>query len=634
MKKNDVYDSGDHSEFNNPEKWMNQLYHGDNLHVLKLLIKNGYKEKIDLIYIDPPFYSGLDFTLKTISGKRRKAYKDSWDEGLSQYLSYMKPRLQLIHEVLRDGGTLYVHLDWHVSHYMKVLLDEIFGYDNFQNQIIWKRLTYKQTQVKSYGVLHDVILYYTKGEDYTWNDIRREYDEKRLKKYFRWVETPDGKNLRLTKEQREGHVPLPEGRRFALNPLINPNPNRPNLTYEFLGFTKVWKYTEKKMRNYYEKGIVFQPSKGVLPQKKQYLDESKGMKLNDIFLDVGAVMGSSTERVDFDTQKPAKLLKRLIQVSSNPGDIVADFFSGSGTTLAVAEVLGRRWIGSELSRLGCQIIKNRLLSLDKKVFPRNAKLPKVQAPNAFSISRLLPLNENWSNDSHVYQVIISKLYGCTNILNDSLATAVIENASVHVFSRNKIIKDEDIEKLVKLFDENNIKNIIIIGQNWRLNPLHELDVVEEISIKFIQAPYPQEINVHLIGIGETIDEIAEDIETCSRLKPALFYELPRLTLEIKVKGLSLSLSIKDYVLNTNDPETEKKISDIGIKEKIVFFAVDWNYDSKQFRINYHSTQTKKDPNIKLHAEHLYPEKGNINIAVNIIDVLGHQIYNVIPITIT
>jgi adenine-specific DNA-methyltransferase len=244
------------------------LYWGDNAQAMRHLLDNGYKEKIDMIYIDPPFFSGLNFSIRAPGRKFSRAYKDTWTRGLQGYLDYMYPRLCLMHELLRDGGTMYVHLDWHVSHYIKVLLDEIFGYDNFRNQIIWKRLTYKQTQVKSYGVLHDVILYYTKGDDYTWNDVRASYDETRLKKYFCWIETPEGENIKLTRNQLEDNASIPEGRRFALNPIINPNPNRPNLTYEFLGFTKVWKYTREKMQDYYEKGIVFQPSREAAPQKK------------------------------------------------------------------------------------------------------------------------------------------------------------------------------------------------------------------------------------------------------------------------------------------------------------------------------------------------------------------------------
>nr|MDO8109132.1 DNA methyltransferase [Candidatus Sigynarchaeota archaeon] len=157
---------GEHEQAREPG---NLLFWGDNIDVMGHLLATGYGGKVNLIYIDPPFFSGGKFSVRAPGGKFSSAYKDTWSEGLAQYLDYMHGRLKLMHELLCDGGTMYVHLDWHVSHYVKILLDEIFGYEQFCNQIIWKRLTYKQTQVKAYGVLHDVILYYTKaGKDFTW----------------------------------------------------------------------------------------------------------------------------------------------------------------------------------------------------------------------------------------------------------------------------------------------------------------------------------------------------------------------------------------------------------------------------------------------------------------------------------
>jgi adenine specific DNA methylase Mod len=359
---------------NYPQDWKNLLIWGDNKLVMSSLIKQGWAGKINLIYIDPPFFTGADFTVRTKLGDEQiekepsiieeRAYKDTWSGGIASYLKYMYERLVLMRELLAENGSIYVHLDWHVGHYVKVMMDEIFGYENFRNEIIWKRLTYKQTQVTGYGVLHDIILYYTtKSNDFIWTGKRAEYSEDQLKKYFSWIEAPDGRNIKLSKEQLEGREKIPQGRRFALNPIINVNPNRPHLRYEFLGFTRTWKYTKEKMLKYYKEGVVFQPSPDSLPQKKQYLDESKGMKLNDLWLDISGVMGGSDEYLPFDTQKPEALLKRIILASSNPGDIVADFFVGSGTTLAVAEKLGRRWIGSDLSKFAIQVTRKRLLDI-------------------------------------------------------------------------------------------------------------------------------------------------------------------------------------------------------------------------------------------------------------------------------
>jgi adenine-specific DNA-methyltransferase len=322
------------------------LIKSENWQALNLLM-NKYRGKVQTIYIDPPFNTGEEFL-----------YKDNYQN--STWLTLMENRLSLSKHLLKDTGSLYCHLDHNSNYLVRFLLDSIFGHDNFQNEIVWKRLTYKQTQTKGYGVLHDTILYYTKTDNYLWTDYRVDYEQETINKYFYWVETPDGRNIKLSKAQLDGKEPIPEGRRFALNPLINVNPDRPNLRYEFLGFVRTWKYTKEKMIELYKKGIVFQPKPEALPQKKQYLDESKGMKLNDLWTDISGVMGNSKECLGFNTQKPEALLERIILASSNENDWVLDFFLGSGTTTAVTHKLKRKWIGIEMGDYFDYIVLSRM----------------------------------------------------------------------------------------------------------------------------------------------------------------------------------------------------------------------------------------------------------------------------------
>lgn len=322
------------------------LIKSENYQALNTILPK-FREKVQTIYIDPPFNTGKDFD-----------YVDRFQD--STWLTLMSNRLGLAKRFLDNRGSLFLHLDHNANYLGRMLLDDELGKEGFRNEIVWKRLTYKQTQVKGLGVIHDTILYFAKGDKPIWHDIRLGYSEEQLKKYFRWVETPEGINVRLTKRQLEGEEPCPQGRRFALNPLININPNRPNLKYEFLGFTRTWKYTREKMQEYYEKGIVFQPSPGSLPQKKQYLDESKGMKLNDLWLEVSAVMGGSRECWNFDTQKPEALLKTIIEMASDARGFIMDFFLGSGTTTAVAHKRGRKWIGIEMGDFFSEITLPRM----------------------------------------------------------------------------------------------------------------------------------------------------------------------------------------------------------------------------------------------------------------------------------
>jgi len=346
------------------------LIKSENWQALNLLLSK-YKGKIQCIYIDPPFNTGSDEFI----------YKDHYQH--SSWLAMMHDRLSMARDLLHEKGNIYVQIGSEENSRLRILLDEVFGAHNFRNEIIWKRLTYKQTQVKGYGVLHDTILYFSKSEASVWKDVRADYDEERLRKYFCWVETPEGQNIKLTKGQLEGREPIPQGRRFALNPLINVNPNRPNLRYEFCGFLKTWKYTQEKMLEYYKQGVVFQPAPGALPQRKQYLDESKGMKLNDMWVDISAVMGGSDEYLQFETQKPEKLLARIIEVSSGPEDYVLDYFLGSGTTTAAAHKLGRKWIGVEMANCFGEFYTDR----GQKKIGTLGRMKKVLAGDKAGISK-------------------------------------------------------------------------------------------------------------------------------------------------------------------------------------------------------------------------------------------------------
>jgi adenine-specific DNA-methyltransferase len=610
---------------NNPRK--NELFWGDNLEVLRhLLSRRG--DPVDMIYIDPPFFSGGNFSIRAPGGKFPRAYKDTWQDGLAQYLEYMHERLVLMHELLRDGGSMYVHLDWHVFHYVKVMLDEIFGYENFRNQIIWKRLTYKQTQVKAYGVLHDVILYYTKGKEYTWNDVRAGYGDERLKKYFCWLETAEGKNVKLTRDQLEGNSPIPDGRRFALNPVINPNPNRPNLTYEFLGFTKVWKYTREKMRDYHVQGIVFQPSPGVLPQKKQYLDESDGMKLNDLFLDIGAVMGGSNERLDFDTQKPLKLLERLIQVSTNPGDIVADFFSGSGTTITAAGNLGRRWIGCEIARPGINTTRRRLLG-DLLTRVKSQDPAHVDRVAPFEIKRVKnPVEIAWLDDTREHARAVLALYGA---MPDDVTGPNIGKKTgkivVVVPSGNPATAAlvTDLVNAIAAKQRSDAK-IDILAREWVLGFDENPSTFSRpgLDVQLVQIPSASDIMASFIGTGLRIDDIMGQ-EIPSTIQAAVpFYPLPDVSITRKVEKEQLTLTLDGYqVYGGSQSNAQSRPADDPLAI-IDYIGIDWDHEGTVFSYGGGSVPTKKNPVVTREFSHQYPVSGSRVVLVRVIDAFGHE----------
>jgi adenine specific DNA methylase Mod len=323
------------------EDWRNRLIWGDKKYVLPSLLSD-FAGKVNLIYIDPPFDTGADFSFtatvpddpetdgggsftftKEPSIIEHKAYRDTWGRDLESYLQWFYETAMFLRELLHDTGTIYVHLDWHVSFYAKAILDEIFGTERFVNEIIWKRQTAKGdvTQgARHMGRLHESIFVYTKSDDYTWNMQYIPYDEKYLETHYRNTETGTG-------------------RRYELADLTAPGgAAKGNPIYEFLGVRRFWRYKRERMEDLYKAGRIIQPSPGAVPRYKRYLDEMPGLPVQDIWTDINAINSQAIEAVGYATQKPEALLTRILKLSSNENSLVFDCFIGSGTTAAVGHL--------------------------------------------------------------------------------------------------------------------------------------------------------------------------------------------------------------------------------------------------------------------------------------------------------
>lgn len=359
----------------------NLLYYGDNLDVLRRHVKD---ESVDLVYLDPPFNSNATYNVLFAAkdghqaAAQIQAFEDTWrwDESAARqfaetveaggsvadvllaferflgtndmlaYLTMMAPRLIELRRVLKPSGSLYLHCDPTASHYLKLLLDAVFGPEHFRNEIIWQRTLAKALMTVRLPNNHDVLLVYSKTDTPTWNAEKMfaPYDPESLDE-----KTDEKYSLRDA-----------DGRRFQLTSLINPNANRPNLTYEFLGITRVWRWTRDRMQKAYEDGIVVQPSPGSVPRLKRYLDEQRGKPLGDVWTDIPPINARAQERLGYPTQKPVALLERIIAASSNESDVVLDPFCGCGTTIEAAQKLGRSWIGIDITHLATTLIKVRL----------------------------------------------------------------------------------------------------------------------------------------------------------------------------------------------------------------------------------------------------------------------------------
>jgi site-specific DNA-methyltransferase (adenine-specific) len=362
----------------------NRLYYGDNLQVLRDAIRN---ESVDLVYLDPPFNSNATYNVlfRSPTGEAAEsqieAFEDSWhwndhaedafdqliksgnsdaaellramraflgDNDMMAYLAMMAVRLIELHRVLKATGSLYLHCDPTASHYLKLLLDAVFGPDKYRNEIVWKRTSAHGNVSAAYGDVTDTIFYYSKGPNPTWNKPMMALSEKHIEAKYSSVDET--------------------GRRYTTRDMRNPGV-RPNLHYEYTALNGItyqphpngWTCTQQKMRQYDEAGLLYYPKNpdGRL-RLKLYLDEREGRPMQNLWDDIPPINSQAQERLGYPTQKPLALLERIIAASSNPGDVVLDPFCGCGTAVHAAQKLGRQWIGIDLTHLAIHLIEKRL----------------------------------------------------------------------------------------------------------------------------------------------------------------------------------------------------------------------------------------------------------------------------------
>jgi len=316
------------------------IYCGDNLEQLQKLPEAC----IDLIYIDPPFNSNRNYEVFWGETKEKRSFEDR-HANTQAYIDYMRPRCAELARVLKKTGSFYYHCDWHASHYVKVMLDQIMGENNFQNEIVWKRYG-SHNDVgqgsKHYGRSHDVMLFYSGGDDdYTWHQLFMPLDPDYVAETY-------------------GKIDEETGKPYATTPLTGPGGEaKGNPVYEWNGHTRAWRVSKATMQKLHDDGELYYSKTGYV-RRKLFLDESRGVPVQSLWTDIKALTGSHAERLGYPTQKPLALLDRIIQASSNPNDIVLDAFCGCGTALVAAQNLGRQWIGIDISPTACRVMAKRL----------------------------------------------------------------------------------------------------------------------------------------------------------------------------------------------------------------------------------------------------------------------------------
>jgi DNA modification methylase len=335
------------------------LFHGDNKEVLAHLLANGFRGKVKLIYIDPPFDSGADYVRKVeLRGAKGTAkihgdsytlgeqiqYTDIWAND--NYLQFMFERLLLLKEFLAEDGSIYLHTDSHKTHQLRCVMDEVFGTDNFKNDIIWQRFNYRADGLK-FGTVHDTILFYTKSNTYPFTKPFLSLKPSYIKTHFRSDE--NGRLFRLDNLTAPSHGKVGKPLRFG-DKLIAPPAGT------------MWRHAQEGLDELWQNGLIVIPEGGV-PQVKRYLDEIEGQAVHSIWTDLSSINSQAAERTDYPTQKPEVLLERILETSCNEGDLVLDCFIGSGTAAAVAQKLGRRWIGCDINKGAIQTTSKRLQAI-------------------------------------------------------------------------------------------------------------------------------------------------------------------------------------------------------------------------------------------------------------------------------
>ena len=595
-------------EYKELEKnWHNLLFEGDNKEVLATLLELGFRGKIDLIYIDPPFASNKDYVrkveLRGFKGSRiendeapllqQVMYEDIWKRD--EYFQWIYERLLLMKELLSETGSIYVHLDYRMVHYVKLIMDEVFGEDNFRNEIIWQKLKTPKAQTLGFGNVHDVILWYSKMESFVFNEIRLPHKEEYLKKMYRFVEPETGRRYRLHDFTQKGQG---EPRKFG-DKILAPPPG------------KHWIWSQEKIDEGIKKGIIVFSKTG-MPQIKRYLDEVEGHRLSDIWVDINPIGSISTERLGFETQKPESLLERIIKSSTNEGGLVLDCFIGSGTAMAVAQKLGRRWIGVDINKGAVQLTAKRLSKIIKLQLKENGHLLEKHNKKYFTFA-IYKVNDY---DLKLFQSEAKELairhLGIERIRTDSFFEGRLGNKLVKIIDFNHPLTLLDLEAIKDELSKrpNEERNIVIVCYGQELNT----------------QPWIEEWNKR-----SPVNKIKViDLRTDKEKGEFLIHRPPQVKVEMKrISDDTARIEIKEFIsptvikrFNLEGSLLQKTIEDF--RSMIDFVLIDPDYDGKIFKSVYTDIPEKKQDLIKGIYEIKVPAK-KAKVAMKIVDVLGDEV---------
>ena len=570
-----------------PTEWRNRLIWGDKKYVLPSLL-DEFAGKVNLIYIDPPFDTGADFSFKaSITNNpetkedettqfvkepsiiEQKAYRDTWGKGVQSYVHWFYETIIILRELLIEEGFLFIHLDWHVGHYAKCILDEVFGYENFRNEIVWYYPGRERFSENKFQSKHDIIFMYAKSKKSKISYVKKEWDRDSRVKALR-------RKIHKDEDGRE------------------------------------WFWETRGQAH------------GVKPYKN-YLDEyiKKGGALNDVWDDIQFLRGNHPERVAYDTQKPAALIERIVTAGSKENDLVLDCFVGSGTTAAVAEKLNRRWIACDLGRFAIHTTRKRLLGIDN-VNPfvvqnlgkyERQQWMKAEFDNAYTRS----IQEK------AYRHFILDLFQAKPLEGYLWLHGARAGRMIHVGSVDAPVSIGDVKSIIQEFwkvvgkdKEAKTNGVDILGWEFAFNineTAKQYAAANNVDVKFKKIP------------REVLEKRAVEQGDIQ------FFELASLDIGLKKDGKKATLTLKNFIIPPDDIPEEARKSINHWQQCIDYWAVDWNYRDDTFHNEWQSYRTKKEPNIDLTVTFQYAEVGKYTALVKVIDILGNDTTKAIEIDI-
>lgn len=665
--------------------WTNKLIWGDNKLILSSL-KNGPLRKeieaqggLKLVYIDPPFDVGADFSMdieigdesftKKPSVIEEIAYRDTWGKGADSFVSMIYERLLLIHDLLSDEGSIYVHCDWRVNSYMRLVLEEVFGKDNFINEVSWKRTTAHGDSAqgaKRFDIVNDTILLFVKNKSkYIWNTQYIPFSDAQIDAQYNKVDE--------------------SGRKYRL---VTPTASKPggDTSYPWKGIVpprgRYWAYSKSKMEKFDAEGKLYYSNTGQ-PYIKYYLDERPGVSAQTIWTDL-MLSPTSKERVDYPTQKPEGLIERVIKASSNNGDLIADFFCGSGTTLAVAEKLGRKWIGCDIGKFGIHSSRKRLIGVQRELKKAGQDFRAFEILNVGKYERdnYLTVNDDLRVEEKLRQAdrkekefikLIISAYKAEPVEGFINIAGKKRDRLVAVGPINTPVSSKLVQDIVNECKEKNITKVDVLGFDYemgmdlqehrdlgvdvvfRVIPREVFDktAVEKGQVKFYDVAY---IEVKPIVKGRVNDKtLSVELADFS-----VFYNQDaseEIVGALRPGGSKVVVESGQVVKISKDKATELVTREVLTKkwtDWIDYWAVDYNFaDRKEiisevdkdgnvterwtgdyvFDNEWQSFRTNKNRNLDLVSAPKEMTKGTYKVAVKVVDIFGNDTTRVIEVII-